>query len=251
MYFNDVHILAYIVIFIIGLIIGQLIEWINKRVIDNKKIFSKQIIKELKSKIKINYYTVISTAVLYVIVLYKFGIKSELLENLDLIKYIILIPILISIIMIDYKKRIIPNRLTLTIFEIGIIFAFLYSINNIFITRDYLVGMLVGTIIFGIIALLGRLIAGKEVMGMGDIKLLGALGLYYGTALTISISIISFIIAAIISVIIVLKGKQKNNEYITFGPCVGLSAILCIIVPEKLIISILLTIFTLGRYKKI
>ncbi len=249
MYINDVHILAYIIIFVIGAIVGQLINWINKRVIEKKKIFSKDIIKELKKKIDINYYTVIITAILYILVLFRFGLKENLLENLDLIKYITLIPILISIIIIDYNKKTIPNRLTLTIFETGIIFTFLYGLNNLFVARDYLLGMIVGAAIFGIIACLGRIIAGKEAMGIGDIKLLATLGLYYGTALTISISIISFIFAGVASVIMIILKKKKNNEYISFGPCIGIASILCIIVPEKIIISILLTVFTLGRYK--
>ena len=254
MYLNDVHILLYIIIFIIGAIIGLFIEWINTRIVENKKIFSKDIIKEVKNniqtnKIKINYYAIISTAILYVIILYKYGIKSEILQNLELVKYIILIPILISIIIIDYKKKIVPNRLTLTIFETGIIFTFLYGLNSVFIARDYLFGMIIGLIIFGIIALLGRIIAGKEAMGMGDIKLLAALGLYFGISLTISISIISFIIAGIISVIIMIMKKKKAIEYISFGPCIALAAILCIIIPQELIVSVLLTIFTLGRYK--
>ena len=47
-----------------------------------------------------------------------------------------------------------------------------------------------------------------------------------------------------------MKSKKKNkNEYISFGPFIVISAFLCIVIPEKTIISILLTIFTLGRYR--
>lgn len=252
MYINDVHILTYIIFFIIGAVVGQFIEWINKRVIEEKKIFSKDIKLELKNKLKINYFLVLTTAILYVVVLYRFSIKSELLGNLNLIKYIVLIPILISIMIIDYKKKIIPNRLTLTLFEAGIIFTFLYGIDNLFLARDYFLGMIVGLAIFTIIAILGRLIAGKEAMGLGDVKLVATLGLYFGTPLTISISIISFIIAGVISIVILQNAKRKNKkdvQYISFGPCIVLATLLCIIVPEKIIVSILLTIFTLGRYR--
>lgn len=250
MYINDVHIFTYVIFFIIGAIIGEFIEWTNKRIIEEKKIFSKEIKTYLKGNLKINYFTIILTAILYIVVLYRFGIKEEFLENISLIKYIVLIPILISIMIIDNKKKIIPNRLTLTIFETGLFFTFLYGLNNLFIARDYLLGMILGLAIFGIIALLGRLITGKEAMGIGDIKLLAGLGLYFGTALTISISIISFIVAAIISIIMLNKKKKtsKSSEYITFGPSIVIASLLCIIIPEEKIISLLLTIFTLGRY---
>lgn len=252
MYINDVHIFTYIIFFIIGAVVGEFIEWINKRVIEEKRIFSKDIKTYIKNKLKINYFTMFLTSILYIIILYRFGIKEEFLENINLIKYIVLIPILISIMIIDNKKKIIPNRLTLTIFEAGIFFTFLYGLNNLFVARDYLIGMIVGLAIFGIIALLGRLITGKEAMGIGDIKLLAGLGLYFGTALTISISIISFIIAAIISIVMMLNKKKKtskSSEYITFGPSIVSASLLCIVIPEETIISVLLTIFTLGRYK--
>lgn len=163
MYIGDVHILTYGIFLIIGAIVGQFIDWVNRRILENKKIFSKDIIKD---KIKINKLTVILTASLYLIVLYRFGIRERLLENLDLVKYMILIPILISIMIIDFKEKIIPNRLTFTLFECGIIFTFLYGINNLFVARNYLLGLIVGIVIFGIIAILGRLIAGKEAMGL-------------------------------------------------------------------------------------
>lgn len=166
MYINDVHIFTYIIFFILGAIVGQFTEWVNKRVLEDKRIFSKDIKLELKKKLKINYFSVLTIAILYVIVLYKFGIKSNLLGNLNLIKYIFLIPVLISIIVIDYKKRIIPNRLTFTLFEGGVIFTFLYGIDNLFLARDYLLGMIVGLAIFAVIAMLGRIIAGKEAMGL-------------------------------------------------------------------------------------
>lgn len=254
MYINAVHISWYIALIIIGAIIGQFIKISNKRIIENKKIFSRDILSEFRNKFKLNHGTILTIVVLYLIVLYKTGIKEGLINNLLLIKYLVLIPILISIIMIDYNKKIIPNRLTLTIFETGIIFAFLYGIDNLFKARDYLLAMIIGGLIFGIIALFGRIIAGKEAMGMGDIKLIATLGLYFGIPLTISISIISFIISALFSIILVAlkkkKGKEyKIDEYITFGPCIGVAAILCMIVPEQTIISVLLTIFTLGRYK--
>ena len=171
MYIGDVHILTYGIFLIIGVIVGQFIDWMNTRIIENKKIFSKEI---TKSKIKINKFTIVLTSILYIIILYRFGIKKNLLENLDLIKFMVLIPILISIMTIDFKQKIIPNRLTFTLFESGIIFAFLYGINNLFVARNYLLGLVVGAVIFGIIAILGRLIAGKEAMGLRGCQIISS-----------------------------------------------------------------------------
>lgn len=55
---------------------------------------------------------------LYVLLLYKFGINETFIKNLDLIKFLILTPTLVSSFMIDLKHRILPNRLNMFIFEV-------------------------------------------------------------------------------------------------------------------------------------
>ena len=120
------------------------------------------------------------------------ALKKTFVENLDLIKYLILTPMLLSVFIIDYKLQIIPNRLNLTIFEVGLVFAFLYGLSNVAISINMLLGMLAGGGIFLGITLLGGLVYGKEAMGLGDVKLMGALGLYFGFTNIIIITLVSF-----------------------------------------------------------
>ena len=51
--------------------------------------------------------------------------------NIGLIKFMLLIPMLFTAFWIDIKKQIIPNRLNLNMFYIGIIFAFIMGITNL------------------------------------------------------------------------------------------------------------------------
>ena len=51
MYINDVHILYYVLVAIIGMLTGQIIDWCNKRLPEKKKIFTIDFFRELK----INY----------------------------------------------------------------------------------------------------------------------------------------------------------------------------------------------------
>jgi len=250
MYFNDVHIGYYIGISILGLIIGQLVDWANKRLPDYKKVFSKELFKEYKLNFKPNYILMIITAVIYIAILYRFGIQDKFIENLDLIKYLILTPMLLSAFVIDYNLQIIPNRLNLTMFELGLIFAFLYGISNVAITIDMLLGMLAGGGIFLLITLIGGALYGKEAMGLGDVKLMGALGLYFGLSNIVIISLVSFLIGAILSVFLLVSKIKKTDEYIPFGPFIVISAFISIFVPFETLLSILLTIFTLGMYKR-
>ena len=82
--------------------------------------------------------------------------------------------------MIDYKHQIIPNRLTLTLFEVGLVFAFIYGLSNIAISINMILGMVAGAGIFLLITLIGGMVYGKEAMGFGDVKLMGCLGLWFG-----------------------------------------------------------------------
>lgn len=198
---------------------------------------------------KPNYILMLITAVIYVSLLYVFGIQNTLIANLDLIKFLILTPMLLSAFIIDYRLQIIPNRLNLTIFEIGIIFAFLYGLSNVAITINMLLGMLAGGGIFLLITLLGGLFYGKEAMGFGDVKLMGALGLYFGLSNIVIITLVSFLIGAILSIILLVTRIKKTDEYIPFGPFIVIATFISMYIPFEQIKNILMIIFTLGMYK--
>lgn len=162
MYFNDVHIAYYLIIAVVGLLVGMLVNWLNKRLPENQKVISTEFFKKFKP----NYALMSITSIIYIALLYRYGIKETLIANLDLIKYLILTPMLLATFLIDFKHKIIPNRLNLTMFEIGIIFTFLYGLSNVAISINMLLGMLAGGGIFLLITLLGGLAYGKEAMGL-------------------------------------------------------------------------------------
>ena len=246
MYFNDVHILYYVAVATIGLMVGKFVAWCNLRLPNNEKIFSKDFFEINKIGLSLNYVFISITAILYILVLYRFGLNTvDFLQNLDLIKFLVLIPMLILTVSIDIKHRIIPNRLTLTMLEFGLVITFLYGITNINLAKEYILGMLGGAAIFIVIMLLGWLISGKEAMGLGDVKFMGALGLYYGISGIAEVSILAFCIAGIVSIgiliirFIVLKRK---DEYIAFGPFLACSALICLFLVQGTVFDIFLNI---------
>lgn len=249
MYFNDVHIAYYLIAAIVGLFVGQLISWANKRLPEYKSVISKDIIKEHKLNFKPNYILMLITAIIYVTLIYVYGIQDTVIANLDLIKFLILTPMLLSAFVIDYKLQIIPNRLNLTIFEIGIVFAFLYGLSNVAITINMLLGMIAGGGIFLLITLLGGIFYGKEAMGFGDVKLMGALGLFFGLSNIIIITLVSFLIGAILSIVLLLTKIKKSDEYIPFGPFIVIATFISMYIPFEQIKMFLMQIFTLGLYK--
>lgn len=238
MYFNNVHILIYVAIFILGLIVGKFIAWCNIRLPEKKKIFLREFFEENRNGLKGNYIFMIITGSVYVATLYRFGInQSGILQNLELIKFLLLLPMLILAFSIDMKHRIIPNRLNLTILEIGLIITFVYGITNVNMAKEYILGMLTGGAIFGVITLLGGLIFGKEAMGMGDIKFTASIGLFFGGYTISEISLLAFLLAAVFSIIVLLIRLiiKNKDEYIPFGPFLSVSAIMCIFIPAGMV----------------
>ena len=119
MYYNNIHIMVYFGVAAIGCIIGRFMAWCNLRLPDDQKIFSRDYFSESKAgNIKGSYIMMFFISLIYVLLLYKFGIKETFVKNLDLIKFLILTPMLISSFMIDLKHRILPNRLNMVIFEV-------------------------------------------------------------------------------------------------------------------------------------
>ena len=243
MYINDIHILYYFFIGLLGLAVGQVLSFANSRLENHEKVFCKEFFTAYLPHMKVNFMLMFPIAIIYVLLLYLFGFQIKLIE------YLIITPLLISALVIDYRKQIIPNRLTLTIFEVGVVFTFISGLSSINVFLDRILGLFTGAGIFWLITLIGGLIAGKEAMGYGDVKLMGAIGIIFGFTNTLMISVLSFLLGAIISVILLVTKKKKSNEYIPFGPFIVLATFLVMCVPHNLMLLILLKIFTLGTFK--
>ena len=241
-YINDVHILFYVLFAFIGGFIGQVIDYLNIVFLNERKVISKESFNKYKETFKVNYKLIVVNSCLYVALLYKFGM------NLDFLRFAILTPMLISAFIVDYKIQIIPNRLNFTMFEVGIIFAFIFGIQNLNLAKDMFLGMIAGGGIFLLITLIGGLIAGKEAMGLGDVKLMGALGLFFGWYKILIISVLAFLIGAIISIIVLIVRKNREDGYIPFGPFIVVATFITIFVPTNLLFISLMKVFSLGLF---
>ena len=89
MYLNNIHILYYVLFVILGLISSQIVAWCIKRMPDHQKVITKDFFKEFK----LNYILMAITVIIYLVLLLLYGIKNQFLQNLQLIKYTILLMI--------------------------------------------------------------------------------------------------------------------------------------------------------------
>lgn len=247
MFINDIHIFWYVGIGILGLLIGRFLGLVNTNLPEHKKIFSMPIIKDYIKNTNTDYIMMIVISVLYILLLLAIGIE----DKLKLIQFLLLTPMLVSAFCIDYKLQIIPNRLTLTMFETGIVFSFLRGLNNLNVAVEMWLGMILGAEIFIILTFLGNIVFKKETMGFGDVKLMGALGLFFGWRNIIAITILSFFIAAIFSLVLIIKNKIKKqdiSEFIPFGPFIVLATFIVMFTQLEMLIKLTFVVFTLGKY---
>lgn len=151
------------------------------------------------------------------------------LENFfEVVFYQIILLILLIIIFIDLKYFIIPDELNLTL--IFLAFAHNFFINFDFIFNDNITQSLIGGIVgystIWLIIFLYDKFKNVEAMGMGDAKLMAAIGLFFGWQ---SIPFILFFasIFGLISILPSLINKKKNlMTQIPFGPSIIYAAFL-------------------------
>jgi leader peptidase (prepilin peptidase)/N-methyltransferase len=150
--------------------------------------------------------------------------------NINFFKYSLLSITLLIMTFIDLNHSIIPDTLNAAIAIIGLIFMF--------ITKSYIdsfFGLLMGGGVFFLIVLISYLILKQEGMGMGDVKLMSGLGLIMGFKNTLLIFILSFLIGAIISIILLAVKKKTKKDYIPFGPFIAMATYLTIFYKDIII----------------
>lgn len=194
-------------------------------------IFLKGKCRNCFEKISVRYPLVeLITGVMFLITYKLTGFNYELIINLSLTI------IFIIIIFIDIDHNIIPDTMSLSIFILSIVLIIIKSTNQI--EYDYIsniIGFIIGFSSLFLIRFISTAIYKKEAMGFGDVKLFAALGLLLGLQNIILSFIISFVLAALIEVILIgLKYRNRESE-IAFGPYLILGSFMAYYYGEQII----------------
>lgn len=141
--------------------------------------------------------------------------------------------VLIMIILSDGKYYIIPDQFVIIVGVLSLAFAYYDFFDKQYVIKSWwspLVGG--GSIALMIIAVnfITMLIAKKDGMGFGDVKLFAALGIATGfpnVLISLLIAVISAFVIIIFTVIVNKIRKKETYNYIPFGPsiCIGVLAI--------------------------
>ncbi len=251
--------MSYIIVFILGSIWGSFSNVCIHRLPDNKgvvrgrsycpsckkqirwydniPIFSYVLLKakcrDCSAKINVKYFLVeLVCALSFVWFFYLFGL------SLTTLLFFILSIFFVIIFFIDLKHFIIPNELTFPLMAIGLFKSFDPNLNQYLFPNflNSVIGGVAGYLIIWMIIFIYKRLRNKEGMGLGDAKLLSAIGFWFGW---ISIPFILFFSSFIALVLAIpsLMNKSKNlSSQIPFGPYLILGCVLYLLLLDKIIL---------------
>lgn len=238
----------FILIFLLGLIIGSFLNVCIYRIPQNQSIafpashcpecqnelrwwylfpifsfvFLKGRCAYCARKISIRYPIVeLINGLLYLAVFYSFGLTWATLQGL------ILVSTLLVVSLIDLDHRIIPNQIVIFLVIVSIPLHLL--VPNL-TWLQMLWGFLVGGGLLLIIAVLSR-----GGMGGGDIKLMAALGLYLGWEQILMAIFIASLIGSVVGIVLMLFFGKGRKTAIPFGPFLAMGTLVCYLWSDRLI----------------
>lgn len=133
---------------------------------------------------------------------------------------------LIALTIIDLKKQLLPDSITLPLLWAGLIINLGHVFTDI---ESSVLGAVFGYLSLWSIYHLFRLLTGKEGMGYGDFKLLAALGAWLGWQALPIIIILSSLVGAVVGITMILFKRQQRGQPIPFGPFLAAAGLLTMI----------------------
>jgi leader peptidase (prepilin peptidase)/N-methyltransferase len=129
---------------------------------------------------------------------------------------------LVALTFIDFDTQLLPDNLTLPLLWAGLIANLCGATPGVSL-RDAVIGAIAGYLVLWTVYWLFKLIRGKEGMGYGDFKLLGALGAWLGWQMLPLIVLLSSVVGALIGIgLIVFKGRDHKIP-LAFGPYLAIA----------------------------
>ncbi len=188
--------------------------------------------KSCKSGIDKRYFIVELTSVISFLFIYHFfgvSITSILLATLSIF--------FIIIFFIDLKHYIIPNALTFPLMIIGLVKSFDPNLNiNLFPNYlNSLIGGILGYLVIWLIILFYKKIKNKEGMGLGDAKLLSAIGFWFGWVSIPFIIFLSSVIALIVVTPSLINKSKEMSSQIPFGPYLVIGCVLYLLLFKQIL----------------
>ena len=166
------------------------------------------------------------TGVLSGLAAWQFGFGIEALSALALIW------MLVALTGIDIDTQLLPDSITLPLLWLGLavnLFAVWTPLSSA------VIGAMLGYGSLWSVYWLFKLVTGKEGMGYGDFKLLGALGAWFGWQAVPLMILLSSFVGAALGIAILLSKRQGRDTPMPFGPYLAGAGLLTLFFGDRLI----------------
>ena len=140
---------------------------------------------------------------------------------------------LVALAAIDWDTTLLPDGLTLPLLWAGLVAA---ALDWTLPLSTALTGAAAGYLSLWSIYWLFKLATGKEGMGYGDFKLLGALGAWLGWQAILPILIMSSVIGAVVGIGLKATGGLRGGRYVPFGPFLAGGGLVVLLVGQATVL---------------
>lgn len=131
---------------------------------------------------------------------------------------IVMVWSLVALTMIDADTQLLPDQITLPLLWLGL----LLNLNGAFAPlADAVIGAAAGYLLLWSVYWLFKLVRGKEGMGYGDFKLMGALGAWFGWQALPALVLLSSIVGAVFGIVLLVVRRQGRETPFPFGPFIA------------------------------
>lgn len=132
---------------------------------------------------------------------------------------------------VDLDHLILPDRVTLGGMIVGPLLSAAFpalqgQTERIPALLQSLIGLALGYGILWLVATIGRALLKREAMGLGDVKLLGAIGACLGWQAVLFTIFVSSLSGTLLGLGLIALGKKELQSKIPYGPHIALAAVL-------------------------
>jgi leader peptidase (prepilin peptidase) / N-methyltransferase len=144
---------------------------------------------------------------------------------------------LISLALIDFDTKLLPDSLTLPLMWAGLILS-LIRFDGMPLFADVgssVIGAAAGYLSLWTVYQLFKLVTGKEGMGYGDFKLLAAIGAWLGWQMLPVVILLSAAVGSLVGIGLIAFGGRSRQATIPFGPYLAAAGWIALLAGDDLV----------------
>ena len=138
---------------------------------------------------------------------------------------------MVALAFIDLDTQLLPDDITLPLLWLGLAFNLGGTYTEL---SSAVVGAMAGYLALWSVFWLFKLATGKEGMGYGDFKLLGAIGAWLGWQVLPLTILLSSLVGAVVGIALILFARHGRNVPIPFGPYLAAAGVIALFWGETL-----------------